>query len=137
MDRYPRESHPFFLVRKASLLVSLGGGAIAVNLYMTNILADSEIIDKGLDSNLELLSAQVSDEANETLKKSKECKRISFQSCSLVYPKSPSSASVSLLSELEADQTAHLPYLLAAASVRGARPESLLAGVDPGGLTFL
>lgn len=35
MERYPRESHPFFLVRKASLLVSLGGGAIAVNLYMT------------------------------------------------------------------------------------------------------
>ena len=33
MERYPVDFHPFFLVRKADLLVLIGAGTIAIGLY--------------------------------------------------------------------------------------------------------
>jgi len=74
MKRYPVDAHPFFLVRKADLLVLVGGGAIAVNLYnqARSMLSSIGIIDKSLETRSTQYTNQVNEQVNTALVRSQQ-----------------------------------------------------------------
>ncbi|KAH9482122.1 Protein adenylyltransferase FICD [Psilocybe cubensis] len=72
LEKYPERAHPYFLVRKANLVLRLGGDAIALGLYRKaqDILCRLSVCDEKLDVFLQAISERTERLANALLEKS-------------------------------------------------------------------